>query len=284
MIATLLLVGIIFLSESVTSKPTSQNQHQNQQHQGTEETLFEDASSSSSSLSTRNQKIINLERQLNKVRETEVAPAMEEVMRQQHRVSEIKATTPWFPNQAQKDTLARAESDLHHARAALQRVENKALDLHDKLKPLYGILSREFYEERKEQFQATLGFVSDASYRTAWWDTLFSSRRHDSLTDMIVSFFLQWIISYLVMYPFAGVYFLGWGTPKAIYAYSSSWTDIFVGVGVWCISFVVFLIPPALILGALYLMIKGAARQAAAQERRGGGHGMTYEYVQYKRD
>ena len=85
---------------------------------------------------------------------------------------------------------------------------------------------------------------------------MFSSR-HESLTDLIVGFFVQWLMAYLVMYPFAGVYFLGWSTPRSLWAYSSSWTDLFVGVLVWIISFVVFLIPPALIIGALYLLLRG---------------------------
>eukprot|EP00760_Papus_ankaliazontas_P035401 PhM_4_TR7778/c0_g1_i1/m.17795 len=220
--------------------------------------------STSTDLSAQDQKIIELENRLHSVREEAVLPAAQEVARRRSIVHHARSEMPWMPSVGQKERMHRLEQELHEAEAELARAESHALDLHSRLKPLYGIWSNEFYEEQKDTLQKTLGFVKDASYNGAWWDTLLSSR-HESLTDMIVSFFVHWLLSYVLMYPFAGVYFLGWATPKSLWAYSSSPLDLFNGVVVWLISLVAFLVPIALIVGAGHLFLRG--RIQAAQRR-----------------
>jgi len=212
----------------------------------------------------KDQKISQLENKLADVRESEVLPAADALSKRKSALLHAKEAAGWFPSSAQKEHIARLERETDQAALVLQRAEARALDLHSRLKPLYGIISTEYYEEQKAVFKKTLGFVSDAGYNNAWWSTLFNSR-HESLSDLIIGFFVQWILSALVIYIPAGIWFLGWNTPWALWAYSSSWTDFFVGLFVWCLSVVVYLIPPALIIGAVYLLLRGGALQRQQQ-------------------
>ena len=213
----------------------------------------------STALSTRDYKIMELENALERLQDKEVFPSVDAVQRSRTRLSAIESSIGWFPSASEKDRRAAAREELRVAEYSLARVERKALDLRSRLKPLYGVWSPEFYHEHKASLKKTFEVVHDASYNSAWWSSVFS-RRAESFTEAIMGFLLEWLMSYLVLYPFAGAYFLAWVTPTTIWAYSSSFSDIFTGAAVWFMSLTAFLLPLGLLLGGLYLWMKGRRR------------------------
>eukprot|EP00796_Vickermania_ingenoplastis_P003653 gene3653-2588_t len=96
-----------------------------------------------------------------------------------------------------------------------------------KLKPLYGVLSLQFAQEQKDQMASSISFVKDSSFQNAMFDSIFNIGSAESFTDVISDFFLQWVVCFILMYPFAVLYYALWSLPWSIYAYSSGFTSLF---------------------------------------------------------
>ncbi|EPY26304.1 hypothetical protein AGDE_07686 [Angomonas deanei] len=123
-----------------------------------------------------------------------------------------------------------------------------------KLKPLYGIVSREFVQEQKRSIKDSIQFAKDVSYDNAFYSSLFNIGDAESITDVIAGFFIQWVFNYILVYPFAVLYYAFWTAPRSVYAYSSGITDIVPGVVAYVVSVAVMCAPLVVLLGGMYLV------------------------------
>lgn len=206
------------------------------------------------------------------IRQHEVEPALRQLSQSTAAYDQAKKAGGWFPNAQQKETIAIMEDEYRRAARQLERVKSRELQTLKKIKPLYGIVSYQWMQEQRASIRNSLKTVNEMAYNQAWWSSLFNSRA-ESLTDLIVQFFVSWLISYVILYPFAAIYYLLWESPWSIFDYSSSWTDVFVGVAAWLGTAIAMLLPLAALVVGIYAVAKlyGPQLEARAEARRRHG-------------
>ena len=219
---------------------------------------------------SKEEQLMAYEDEAARIRREEVDPAIQRVARLSAMYNEVKKSAGWFPNAEQKRRIYSLESELNGASQALARAQSREVAMHDRMKPLWGIVSYEFMQEQQQTIKGCLKKVNQMAYDQAWWSSVFNSGRAESLTDLIMQFFIQWFMSYIIMYPFATAYYALWAAPWSIYSFSSGPTDVVVGVVAWVVSTVVMLLPLVLLAASAYWIILkyGPELQKAAEERR----------------
>lgn len=226
--------------------------------EGSEEITSEDADAdvpsprSNALMLSREEKIQKMEVALDRVRREDLGPLLRELSAAQHQHNELKRSMPWFPSEADKRSLAASEQQLNRARAAVVRVQEKEMQLVNQLKPLYGLVSYEFVQEQQVTISSSIQKVNTLAYDNAWWTSLFDLSRAESLSDVIIGFFVQWLLNYVIMYPFALAYYAFWSLPWSIYAYSSSTSDLVVGALTWGFYVVLMASPLLALAGGVY--------------------------------
>ena len=216
---------------------------------------------------TKQQRIDMIEDEVDRVVEEEVRPALDGLLRLQMQHQQIKRNMPWFPSAEEKQRLAAVEAETQRATMALQRAQSHELVLRKSLKPLYGLVSYQFMKEQRENIVHSVKKVNDMAYNQAWYSSLFNSHRAESLTDVVVGFFMQWLVAYAFMYPFAWLYYALWSAPRSILEYSSSVTDFGTGVMMWA-GWVTVMSLPMIIIGALIYYIARTNPALANRMRR----------------
>ena len=239
------------------------------------------------SLYSREEKIAYYEVELNQAREQETGPAMQEMLQRQRDVAAVRGNQGWFTNAAEKESLRVAEERLRAAQMQVERAKSREVAVLKKLKPLYGLVSQEFFHEQRDSISGSLKKVNELAYNQAWYSSLFEMGRRESLTDVIVGFFMQWLMSYVIMYPFAVLYYAVWVLPWSIYDYSSTYGDVFTGSLMFAGWLLVMCLPLiALFVGGRYLvkhygpyMAKMAEENRRRQQARQAHRAQMYQQV-----
>lgn len=232
---------------------------------------------------SREQQIIAIEDELDEVRRRRGHPAAERVARLAAAAANAKKAGGWFPSAEETSRMHTIDQELGSASRALAAVQADEAALTARLKPLYGIVSSQFVHEQQQTIQQSLAKVNDMAYNQAWWSSLFGSGRREGLGDLIMQFFVQWIASYVVMYPFAWAYYTFWSAPWSIYAYSGGWTDVLTAIAAWVAASLLMALPMVALLGGGYWMVRNYGDvfvQRAAERRqraaRPGVYGAAY--------
>ncbi|AAZ10574.1 hypothetical protein, conserved [Trypanosoma brucei brucei TREU927] len=235
------------------------------------------AQDKSVSLGSREEQIAFWEGEIEKLRSKSLIEAERRYGNAKHELEEAKKNSGWFfVSEVDKARIKRLDEAYRERLAELSVLNKQEEMLLAKLKPLYGIVSQRFMQEQRDTIAQTLRTLQDMSYDQAWYNSLFNIREAESFTDLIIGFAIEWLSTYIFMYPFASLYYAFWSAPWSIYAYSSGPFDIVVGAFAWVASVTFMLLPYlALIGGGYYLTrsrgihISDMLRSFGARRRRG---------------
>jgi hypothetical protein len=200
--------------------------------------------------------ISTLESELDRLRRERLQPAVTELTITQQKHAMLKQNMPWFPSSAQKSALQASEEGVKRAAQVVVFVQNKEKALMARLKPLYGIVSYEFMQEQRSTISSAVAQVNKLAYDNAWYQSLFDMGRRESIKDVILMFFVQWLLNYVIMYPFAAAYYVFWALPWDIYAYSSGPTDVATGLMMWLCYAGLMVSPVAALVGGYWYIRK----------------------------
>jgi hypothetical protein len=224
----------------------------------------------------REEKIAVYHGDLERLRRADLEPALTNWMAKRQRYVTAKGNQPWLPSASQKEMLNGIHREMRGAEGALARVQKEETALVARLKPLYGLVSAEFVAEQRHSIASSLKKVNDIAYNQAWYESLFTMGSRESLQDVIVGFFVKWLMSYVIMYPFAVGYYALWVLPWSIWEYASGASDVATGAFMY-LMWVGFMMLPVLGFyvcvrlfakyGAPYLARQAEARRRQAQRR-----------------
>jgi hypothetical protein len=219
----------------------------------------------------REQQIARYEDARDRIRHEEVLPALRTLSHEQSRHAATKGSMPWFPSGEQKRALDASEASVNRARAVVARAQEKEMAVTARLKPLYGIVSYEFMQEQQSSISGSIKKVNQIAYDQAWYQSIWDLGRRESLTDVLVGFLVQWIASYVLMYPFAVGYYAFWALPWSLWEYSSSSADVVTGLVSYAI-WLTLMASPLIVLGVgiWYLRTYKAEAFARFAEQRAG--------------
>lgn len=238
------------------------------------------SSSSSQQLSTKEEQIALIESDLAYLRENELATALHNLHRTNELLKQTKSRAGWLYYSAEeKERIRNLDSELERNQRALAQVHEEEKALEARLKPMYGIVSYPFYVEQRNTIRSCVAKVQELSYNNAWYSSLFetmSNRREKSLSDIIIGFFIEWLVGYIFMYPFAVGYYAFWAAPWSIYSYSSGASDVVLGAGAWLLAVAVMMLPIIGLLGGVWFIFhkygddikRGMERMAEEQRAR----------------
>ncbi len=224
------------------------------------------ASSSSSSLATKNLFELELERE--SLRRSELNPLVDEVVRAQQRAAALRSSMGWFPSADQKASLEAAESMAKDANNRLAVVQRKEQALVRQIKPMLGVVSAEFFSEARTNVGQSFKTVSSIAYNQAWWESIFNLGRAESISDVLVDFVAKYAMIFLILYPFVAIYLIAWSLPWQISEYCADVYDVPTAIAMWLACTVIVSLPAVgLYFGAKLAIKYGNARQRAQAER-----------------
>ncbi|KEG15242.1 hypothetical protein DQ04_00131010 [Trypanosoma grayi] len=236
-------------------------------------TAYDDKSLSKGS---REEQIVFWEKGVRELRDGELSRAYSKLYASQHALDEANKRRGWlFTKEEDKDLIKNLDEEHKRNMAELAVLKRQEELMLAKIKPLYGIVSRHFVQEQRDSIANAVSQVQQLSYDNAWYTSLFNVGDAETFTDLIVGFLLEWLVGYVLMYPFAALYYTFWTAPWSIYAYSSGTSDVVVGLLAWCASVTIMLLPLlALVGGFVYIQRKygdrvlEALHTARERERR----------------
>ncbi|EPY28477.1 hypothetical protein STCU_05103 [Strigomonas culicis] len=178
-----------------------------------------------------------------------------------------------------QSSRARAASDLHVAEARLQQRGDEAtikvlreeqlkaaLTLHNlekeeamllaKLKPLYGVVSRQFFREQRDHIKRVMAFAQEASYDNAFYGIFFDLFQAESLSDLVAMFVERFVINYMIFYPLGVLYYALWSAPWSVWAYSSGISSVVPGLLAYVLSVFIMCTPLIALLSGLYFLVR----------------------------
>lgn len=199
---------------------------------------------------TREERILILEDDLQKLRDGELAMAMQRANSAESALRVAKSNMPWFPSAADKERIVLLENAAARHRNALVAVhkEERALEL--ALKPLYGIVSAQFWHEQRRAISSSINAVHKMAADQTWWSTMFAIGEADSIQELLIHAVGQYFFMSLICYFFGVLFFALWTSPWTVYEYSSSIFDIFVGIPSY-LAAVGLMLVPVLCLGGI---------------------------------
>eukprot|EP00758_Cryptobia_borreli_P010089 Tbor_TRINITY_DN5536_c2_g10::TRINITY_DN5536_c2_g10_i1::g.12789::m.12789 len=236
----------------------------------------------------REEAIMILEQEIDSLRKGRMAKAMHRFQTAVHARNSYKNNLPWFPNTAENKRLGNLEEEVLRQEKALSIVLDEERALTTRLKPLHGVVSWYFAADQQRSIKSSIQTVSEMGYNNAWYSALFSIGEVESIQDLIMVFVGQYLMVFLIFYPFAILYFALWTTPWNIYEYSSSWLDFPSAIIAWISSVAVMVLPFAGFVFGGYVIVRVIAakekeRLRKTAERRGvrdqpqyGMHGESY--------
>lgn len=199
-------------------------------------------------------------------------PALDNLARASSRVNQIRSSQSWFPSASEKAALNAAESAADQARKQLVIAQDEEKALVAKLKPMYGLVSAEFFHEQRGAIRESLQTVSKLAYDNAWWHSLFNLGRAESVTDVLIEFALQYAIIYAFAYPFAFAYFALWFAPTTIYAYTESIYDIPSALVMYAAWTSLMALPGIALYFGVKFLLRYMERVARENGQRRNGH------------
>lgn len=220
-------------------------------------------------LRSREDQIHFWEGRLDTIRRGWKAGALNDLFRATEALGTAKKHSSWlFKSSDEKARLRLLDEEVAKQTREVQLVSHQEDLLIAKLKPLYGIVSRHFVQEQRNVIADSIKEVQRMSYDNAWYSSLFNLRDADSITDVIVGFLFEWLMGYIIMYPFAFLYYALWQAPTSIYAYMSGSGDIVMAVLAWLCSVTIMALPLlALGLGGFIFLKKYGEDIRMARER-----------------
>ncbi|ORC90074.1 uncharacterized protein TM35_000091240 [Trypanosoma theileri] len=202
---------------------------------------------------SREEQIDFWEGEIHKLRNGELAKANHALYSSKIALEDAKRKAGWIFTKSEDKARIKMLDEQYEKNlaevAVLYRQEQMMLA---KIKPLYGIVSRHFVQEQRDTIASAVNQVQQLSYDQAWYSSLFNLRDAETFTDIIVGFLLEWLMGYILMYPFAVLYYALWKAPWSIYAYSSGISDVFVGFMAWAVSVSVMLLPVLALIGGFW--------------------------------
>ncbi|KAG8349063.1 hypothetical protein ERJ75_001431000 [Trypanosoma vivax] len=215
------------------------------------------AEDQSLSMGSREDQILFWENELEKMRTGNLAKARHQANTALLNLDAAKQQRSWFfpskDEEARIKVLEEEYNRLLNELAILQKQETMMLA---KVKPLYGIVSRRFAKEQSEAIVGILSKMRHISFEQVQYRAIFNIDKAESVTDFIITLALEWLFSYIIMYPFAALYYALWAAPMSIYAYSSGPSDIIIGILAWVAAVVVMVLPLLFFCGAALLIHK----------------------------
>lgn len=161
-----------------------------------------------------------------------------------------------YTSREDRAVIKSLDEDFQRALVEFQSLRNEENMMLAKLKPLYGVLSTQFAQEQKAAIGNSIATVQKMSYDNAWYSTLFNIGDAESLTDLIVTFLIQWVVGYVLMYPFAILYYALWVAPRSVYEYCTGLGDLGPALVAYCVSVFVMCLPLMALVCGLYLILK----------------------------
>ena len=219
----------------------------------------------------KSEQIALLEDDLVDLRQGRLSAAIDKAHRAASALQAVKGNSGWFPNAETKARIAQLDQEVTRRMNELATVQRDEKALISRLKPLYGIVSVHFVQEQKTNMANSLKTLQDMSYNQAWYSSLFNAHRAESITDVIIGFFIEWLLGYLIMYPFAVAYYALWTLPWSLFEYSSGVESVFPAVVAYVLAVTIMLLPLACIVGGIgYAIYKNrdALRNFAEQRQQ----------------
>lgn len=205
------------------------------------------------------------EKELLTLQETELRKAVEKVNRAGAALEQAQQQGGFFKTSKVRTAIRGLEDDYQSSLERLSRVQKEEQAMLARLKPLYGIVSIYFAQDQKDQMAQSIAFVSDVTFRSAMWESIFNIGEAENFSDVIKSFIAMWLVRFVLLYPFAILYYALWSLPWSIYAYSSGWYSIFPALGAYVLSVFIMSLPLITLVGGtllvVYLQNKGIAKR-----------------------
>jgi hypothetical protein len=220
----------------------------------------------------KNDQIAIFESDLDDLRHGRLAKAIDALHKAGAARNTIKSGAGWFPDANTKARIAQLDKEVERRMNELAVVQQEEKALVSRLKPLYGIVSTHFVQEQKQSMANSLKTVQELSYNQAWYSSLFNAHRAESLSDIILGFFIEWLVGYIIMYPFAVLYYGLWTLPWSIFEFSSGSGDLVPAVVAYVLALSVMLVPLVCIVGGIIFFVSKnkhvLERMAQEQEQR----------------
>lgn len=196
------------------------------------------------------------ESEIKALREGELQKAVNELTKAGIALESAKKRGGFFPNAEAKKAVKVLDEEYHSRLRALANVRREEESMLANLKPLYGVLSLPFAQDQRDQISKSITYVKDVTYQSAMWDSLFDLSNAESFTDIIMGFFMRWLTSFVIVYPFAILHYALWALPWSIYAYSSGIDSFIPGIVVYVLSVGVISLPFITLVGGFFLVLK----------------------------
>ncbi|GET90277.1 hypothetical protein, conserved [Leishmania tarentolae] len=215
------------------------------------------------------------EREANILRQGEMARAYNKLYKTQAALESARSKQGFFYTRPEdKATIRLLDEDYRRALVELNTLKEQERLIMTKLKPLYGVVSLHFAQEQKRTISESIKTVQSLSYDNAWYSSLFSLGEAESFSDIIMGFIGNWVLGFVILYPFAVLYYAMWAAPWSVYEYTSGVTDLVPGAVAYAMCVLVMCLPLILLALTFYLLIRhyGPQLQAAAQRAQARRH------------
>lgn len=216
---------------------------------------------------TRAEEIDFWEKEIALLRENHLRKALRELDKAAESLERVKSKAGYFPDAETRKTIKVLDEEYHLRLEAVSRVRKEEEGMLAHLKPLYGVLSVHFAQEQKDQIANSITYVKDATFQNAIWESMFDLGSADSFSDVIIGFLVKWITGFILLYPFAILYYALWSLPWSIYAYSSGFLSFFSGAGVYILSVLVMSSPLIVLFGGIAIVRKIEAKRMGEKYR-----------------
>ncbi|AIN99972.1 hypothetical protein LPMP_290210 [Leishmania panamensis] len=213
------------------------------------------------------------EREANTLRQGEMAKAYNKLYKAQAALESARAKQGFFYTRPQdKATIRLLDEDYRRTLVEVNVLKEQERLIMAKLKPLYGVISLHFAQEQKRTISESIKAVQSLSYDNAWYSSLFSLGEAESFSDIIMGFIGNWVLGFVILYPFSVLYYALWSAPLSVYEYTSGVADLVPGVVAYAVCVVVMCLPLIVLVVTLYLLIRHYGPQVQAAARRAQAH------------
>ncbi|CCW59545.1 unnamed protein product [Phytomonas sp. EM1] len=227
---------------------------------------------------SREEQIQLWESKLIKLRQNELNDALTRLHRANADLEAAKKRQGFFYTSPElRATIRSLDEDVSKSLIEVKNIKDREKLMLSKLKPLYGVLSTQFVQEQKESIAHAISTVQKISYDNAWYSSLFRVGEAESLTDLILGFLLEWLMGYIILYPFAALYYALWVAPWSVYAYCSGFSGIVPALVAYLISVIIMFSPLFILIGGVYLIYNKHFRGISNLSRRARYRNLFHE-------
>ncbi|KAG5490536.1 hypothetical protein JKF63_00656 [Porcisia hertigi] len=215
------------------------------------------------------------EREVNTLRQGEITKAYNKLYQAQAALESARKKEGFFYTRPKdKATIRLLDEDYRRALVEVDTLKEQERLMVAKLKPLYGVASLHFVQDQKRTISESIKAVQSLSYDNAWYSSLFSLGEVESFSDIIVGFIGNWVMGFVLLYPFAVLYYALWAAPWSVFEYTSGIADLIPGIVAYTACVVVMCLPLIVLALTIYLIARyyGPQLQAAARRTRARRH------------